>query len=264
MPDFLLHLLPPYFEVWHLLASFLAGFIGEGYATIVGSGGVLIQFTLAAIGLPLAVVVATDIGGSQGADIGIVLASSRKVLSNKKLLFMLALPMFVGGVIGTAFLIYIPVVFLKAVLILGLSVLLIYVLIGKKAEMQAVENVHLSMRHYPFIFTLMFILGVYGNVSGVGVGTFSRFAYQSILRISFVEGLGLASLIALPPTLFSTVVTAFSGLIAWPHFLVIFVASFISANFMTRHIRKVPEKYLRVLLLTVVSLYLTYLIYSLF
>ncbi|MDO8561655.1 MAG: sulfite exporter TauE/SafE family protein [bacterium] len=252
-----------YFELWHLPIAFFAGLIGEGYATLVGSGGVLIQFSLAILGLPLAVIVATDIGGSQGADLGIIAASSRKMLNNKKLLFMLALPVFFGGVIGTMFLIYISVLLLKAVLIIGLSALLIYVLIGKKAEMQAFENINLNWQRYPLIFVVMFVLGVYGNVSGVGVGTFNRFAYVSLLRVGFVESLGLTSLIALPATLFSTIVTGMSGLIAWPYFIAIFIGSFIGANFVSRHVRKVPERYLRLLLISIITLYLAYLVISL-
>lgn len=262
--DFFAQSIPPYFESWHLLVAFLAGLIGEGYATLVGSGGVLIQFALATLGLPLAVVVATDIGGSQGADLGIIVASSRKMLNNKKLLFMLALPVFVGGIIGTLFLIYIPIVLLKAVLIIGLLLLMMYVLIGKKAELQAFENINLGWDRYPVIFVVMLVLGVYGNVSGVGVGTFNRFAYVSLLRVGFVESLGLTSLIALPATLFSTIVTGMSGMIAWPYFATIFIGSFLGANFVARHVRKVSEKYLRTLLLTVVILYLVYLVYSLF
>jgi uncharacterized protein len=250
-------------EISHLLASFFAGLVGEGYATIVGSGGVLIQFVLATLGLPLAVVVATDIGGSQGADLGIIAASSRKILQNKKTLLMLAAPVFIGGVVGTLFLIYIPVTLLKLVLIVGLSMLLVYILIGKKAEIQAFENINLSFARYSLVFLVMFVLGVYGNISGVGSGTFNRFAYLSLLRVSFVESLGLTSLIALPATLFSTVVTAMSGLIAWPYFLAIFVGSFIGANFMARHARKVPENYLRALLIVVIVLYLAYLVYGL-
>jgi uncharacterized protein len=218
---------------------------------------------LATLGLPLAVVVATDIGGSQGADLGIIAASSRKILQNKKTLLMLAAPVFIGGVVGTLFLIYIPVTLLKLVLIVGLSMLLVYILIGKKAEIQAFENINLSFARYSLVFLVMFVLGVYGNISGVGSGTFNRFAYLSLLRVSFVESLGLTSLIALPATLFSTVVTAMSGLIAWPYFLAIFVGSFIGANFMARHARKVPENYLRALLIVVIVLYLAYLVYGL-
>ena len=33
----------------HLVVVFFAGLIGEGYATVIGSGGVLIQFVLAAL-----------------------------------------------------------------------------------------------------------------------------------------------------------------------------------------------------------------------
>src|SRR3989344_4934066 len=100
----------------HLVVVFFAGLIGEGYATIIGSGGVLIQFVLAALGLPLAVVVATDIGGSQGAELGVIAASKKNIWNNRKALLLLATPLLVGGVVGTLFLIYIPVLLLKVVL----------------------------------------------------------------------------------------------------------------------------------------------------
>lgn len=256
-------LIPSYFELWHLPIVFLAGLIGEGYATIVGSGGVLIQFVLAAIGLPLAVVVATDIGGSQGADLGIIAASSRNIWNNKKLLLLLATPVFIGGIIGTIFLIYIPVTLLKIVLIVGLALLLVWMFIGKKAELQTFESLDISMQKYPLIFLAMFVLGVYGNVSGVGVGTFQKFAFLSLLRVSFIESLGISSIVALPAGIFSIIATGISGLIAWPYFFVIMLGSFIGANFVARHVQKVPEKYLRILLVAIICLYLTYLVLSL-
>ena len=244
----------------HLVVVFFAGLIGEGYATVIGSGGVLIQFVLAALGLPLAMVVATDIGGSQGANLGIITASSRGIWNNKKVLLLLAAPVFIGGIVGTIFLIYIPLYVLKIVLIVGLTVLLVYMLIGRKAELQAFEQLHISGRQYPFIFLIMFVLGVYGNVSGVGSGTFQKFAFLSMLRISFIESLGIDSIIALPAGTFSIIVTGMAGLIVWPYFFAILIGAFIGGHFVARHIRKVPEKYLRALLITLILLYLAYLI----
>jgi uncharacterized membrane protein YfcA len=252
----------PYFELWHLPVVFIAGLVGEGYATIVGSGGVLIQFVLASLGVPLAVVVATDIGGSQGADLGIIAASSRDIWRNKKVLALLAAPSLLGGIIGTVFLIHIPVIVLKVVLITGLALLLVYVLIGKKAELQTFESIHMNMRRYPVVFLVMFALGVYANVSGVGSGTFSKFAFLSLLRVSFVDSLGITGIVALPAGIFSIIATGMSGLIAWPYFIMIFIGSFIGANFVARHVSKVPEKYLRALLLVIISLYLVYLVSS--
>ena len=249
--------------MWHLPLTFLAGLIGEGYATVIGSGGVLIQFALATLGLPLATVVATDIGGAQGADWGIIVASARSIWNNKKMLAMLTFPTLLGGITGTTFLVYIPVTLLKIVLIVGLSTLFTYVLIGKKAELVAFESLEIRPKKYPLIFLVMLVLGVYGNVSGVGSGTFAKFAYLSLLRISFVESLGIASIIALPATIYSVVITGWSGFIAWPYFLMIFIGAFLGANFVARHVRTIPERYLRSLLLVVISLYLLYLIASL-
>ncbi len=238
--------------------------VGEGYATVIGSGGVLIQFTLAALGLPLATVVATDIGAAQGADWGILVATKRSVWKNKRTLLMLAAPTTLGGIVGTTFLISIPLMLLKIVLIIGLSALLAYVLVGPKTELAAFENIEISARQYPLIFTVMFVLGVYGNVSGVGVGTFAKFAYLSLLRISFVESLGIASIIALPAAVYSVIVTGISGLIAWSYFAMIFIGAFLGANFVAKHVRKIPEAYLRGLLLVVITLYLLYLVANLF
>lgn len=252
----------PYFALWHVPVVFLAGLVGEGYATIIGSGGVLIQFVLVTLGLPLAVVVATDIGGSQGADLGIIAASSGGIWKNRKVLFLLAFPLLIGGIIGTIFLIYIPVALLKLVLIVGLVLLLPYLIAGKKKELQAFAGLDISARQYPLVFLVMLVLGIYGNVSGVGSGTFQKFAFLSLLRVSFVESLGISSIITLPAGIFSIVATGMSGLIAWPYFVMILVGSFIGGNVVARHVRKIPEQYLRALLITIISLYLIYLVVS--
>jgi uncharacterized membrane protein YfcA len=256
---------PTYFHLWHLPAIFAAGLIGEGYATVIGSGGVLIQFVLASLGLPMTNVVATDLAGCMGADAGIIITSTspQKVWKKKKLLFLLATPLALGGMTGTVFLIYIPAVLLKCILIAGLSLLLLHILSSKQSALRTLDDFHIDLKQAPVLFILLFILGIYGNVSGVGSGTFMKLVFISLLRVSFVDSLGIGSMISLPASLFSLIATAMAGLIVWPYCLTLWVGTFIGGRYGTKFARKVPDRYLYGLLILVVSLYLVWLLASL-
>lgn len=263
MYDFLYSLLPPYFEVWHLPLVFLVGVIAEGYGTVVGSGGILIQFVLASLGMPLTSVVATDIAGAMGANVGVIAALPRNIWSNRKLLILLAVPLLLGGVIGTLFLIYIPVSIFRYILIAALVFLLVNMFLKKQTILQPIASLNIDLRHYPLLFGWMCVLGVYGNMIGVGVGTFKKLSFVSLFRLSFADSLGMSNIIDLPAALFSFGATAFLGLIAWPYMLVLWLGTFLGAHHVTRYIRKIPNRYLNAALILITLLYLVYLLVSL-
>lgn len=260
MVETLQQFVPDYFELWHLPLVFLAGLIGEGYGTMVGSGGILIQFVLAALGMPLSSVVATDLAGSMGANVGVLVSSPRSIWRNPKLLIVLALPLLLGGIVGTLFLIYIPLGLLRYIIGAGLFILLVYLFLNKAKSTQVAEQIKLQRRTYPLLFAVLSILGVYGNVSGVGVGTFMRVVFISWFRLSFVDSLGIGNIIFLPAALFSLGVTAITGLIAWPYLLTLAIGTFLGGKYATKYIRKIPNVYLRRLLIGVASVYLVYLL----
>ncbi|MBI2355890.1 MAG: sulfite exporter TauE/SafE family protein [Candidatus Doudnabacteria bacterium] len=252
--------LPDYFRAWHLVVVFFAGLIGEGYGTMVGGGGVVIQFVLATLGMPLASVVATDLAGSMGASIGVITATPKKVWSNKKLLFVLGLPLFIGGIIGTAFLIKIPVELLKYVIIAGLTLLLLYVLFSKPSLLRSLETLQISKKQHPLIFFTQILQGIYGNVSGVGSGTFERISFIALLRISVADSIGVINIIGLPTVIFSFVATAIAGFIVWPYLITLWVGTFIGGRYAAKYIRIIPDKYLRALLVVLAIIYIVYLL----
>src|SRR5262249_22589179 len=99
--------------------------------------------------------------------------------------------------------------------------------------------------------------------SGVGVGTFQRLAFVSILRLKFVDGMGIGNLIVIPGTLFLFVVAAIAGLLIWPYVIALWLGTFIGARHATKFVHRIPDTYLRTLLVVIVMLYLSYLILSL-
>ena len=256
---------PPYFKLWHLPVVFLAGLIGQGYGTIVGGAGVLIQLTLTTLGLPLASVVATDLAGCWGAAIGVMSASLpiKTAWRKRKLLLLLALPILLGGILGTFFLMHTSTVLLSYVLIIGLSLLLVHVLRQKKTAVRTAEEFHFDMRHYPLIFVILFVMGVYENVSGVGSGAFLRLIFISFFHVSVVDGLGIGNFIYMPSGLYFLAATAWAGLIVWPYCVALWFGTYIGGRYATLFARKIPNHYLRWLLIAVVSAYLVWLIISL-
>ena len=254
--------LPTYFQTWHLPVVFLAGMIGEGYAVLIGSGGILIQFVLLSLGMPLPVVIATDIAGCLGTSGGVITASPKHIWANKKLLWILGIPFTIGGIIGTIFLTKISAYLLTYILIIGLIILLGYMVFGKKVITQPVHEVNVKPKQVSLISGVMATLGVYTNVSGVGSGTFMKVVFSNLLRLTVADGIGISQIIFLPATIFSFILTAIVGLIAWPYLITLWVGTFIGSHLMAKQIRKIPDIYLRFMLSILTLTYLIYLIWS--
>ena len=212
--------------------------------------------------VPLPIVIATDIAGGLGSGLGVITALPPELFSNKKLIIMLGVPLFIGGIIGTIFLTKISAFALSLLLIIAISFLLLYMLFQKKHKTQNLAKLELTKKQYPLLSSIMLVLGVYSNVSGVGGGTFQKIAYTSILRIKVVDGIGINGVIYLPPTIFSLIVTGIAGLIAWPYLITLWVGTFIGSHFVAKHVSKIDDKYLRKLLMVLAFLYLIYLVWS--
>jgi len=258
----IVHLIPSYFHLWHLPIVFLAGMIGEGYAVLIGSGGILIQFALLSLGLPLPVVIATDLSGCLGTSVGVISASPKYIWTNKKLLIAVTLPFFIGGIIGTIFLTKISPLLLTYILIAGLFLLLLNMAFGKKIVTKPIHEVDVKLKHLPLISGALATLGIYTNVSGVGSGTFVKVIFSNLLNLSVADGIGISEIMYVPATIFSFVVTAIVGLIAWPYLITLWVGTFIGSHLVAKQIRKIPDIYLQVSLAILALVYLCYLIWS--
>lgn len=244
-------------QLWHLPLLFLTGLIAESYGTVVGSGGVLIQFVLTALGLPLNMVVANDIAGAIGSSVGVLAASKHKPVKNNKLVLLLAIPFFIGGIIGTLVLINVPTVLLKSLLVIGMIVLLLVMFTGDTAASRSTHSLYIPPRFYPGIVLVMILLGAQSTASGVGSGTFQKIALLGILRLTFADSLLLNNLVSLPAGIFFLILTAYSGLLVWPYVVSLWLGTFIAGVYATHFVHRVPDRYLRWLLVSITIVYLT-------
>jgi uncharacterized membrane protein YfcA len=251
-------ILPSYFEWWHIPVIFSAGLIGESYGSVVGGGSIVMISTQTFLGVPLQSAIATDNAAALGTEAGILSETHRKVRKNKRLILWMFIPIALGGVLGTAFLLTAPTDIIKYLMITAVMYLLFHSYVLKSR----VQPHHLEKLKWPLLFVFLFLIGLYNNFIGVGEGTFSKIALMMILGLTFIESHGLKTVAMVPIRIYSLVITGLAGLIIWPYLLTLWVGTFFAGKYSTKLMKKVPEQYFKPALTAVSLLFVGYLVFS--
>lgn len=248
-------LFPAYFEWWHIPLIFLAGLIGEGYGSLIGGGSIMMQSVQIFLGAPVHSAIATDNAAALGTEAGILSETRDKVAQNKKLIIWMFVPIALGGVIGTVFLLTVPVTVIKYLMIGAVA----YILFHSYYLKNKVKPNTLNRWKYPVLFVFLFLIGLYNNFIGIGEGTFSKIALMSVLGLTFVESHGLKTVAMVPIRLYSLVVTGIAGLIVWPYLVTFWCSNFIAGKYSTKLVKRVPEAYLKPALTFIGVVFVVYL-----
>ena len=249
--------LPPYFHLWHIPFLFLAGLVGESFGTIVGGGSIVTMPALLLTGLPLQAAIATDNAASLGTEVGILHETRQKVMANKRWVLILAIPLTLGGVIGTWLLLTVPGTVIRYLMAATVIFIVAHSYVAKKPD----PTKSVSKKSYALIMAFLFLIGIYSNFMAAGEGAFSRIGLMSILGWSFMQIQGIKATATMPSRIYSLVVTGIVGLIVWPYLLTMWCSNFLAGKYVTKFVKHVPDKYMRSVL-TVVSL--AFVIYLLF
>lgn len=249
-------LLPETFQWWHMLFLFAASLCGESFGTLIGGGSLVTQPALLMTGLPLNTVIATDHAGQLGAEAGIISETKREIRSRWRLILLMSLPIVLGGTLGVHLLINSAVAIIKPIMITVLLLLLVHGFFLKGR----LKFLGLRRWRYPFLFVFLFIIGVYTSFIGVGEGTFFRLGIMLLMGLSFMQSHGLRAAAVLPISFYVLVVAGAAGLIAWPYLLAMWAGGFLASRYVTRHMRKIPERYTLPSMTGLSLLFITYLI----
>ena len=249
--------LPAYFHLWNIPFIFMAGLVGESFGALVGGGSIVTMPALLLIGLPLQSAIATDNAGSLGTEAGILSETYQKVIANKKLVLLMAVPLTLGGIIGTWLLLTVSGTIIKYLMASTIAFIVGHSYLSKnKPDPKAI-----SKSSYALLMAFLFLIGLYSNFMAAGEGTFSRIGIMSILGLSFIQSQGLKATATMPSRIYSLIVTGLAGLIVWPYLLTFWCSNFIAGKYATKFVKRVPDKHLK-LALTVVSI--GFIIYLLF
>jgi uncharacterized membrane protein YfcA len=242
-------MLPHYFHLWQLPVVFLASLIGESWGSLIGSGSIVTLPALLLSGVPLQHAIATDNTQSIGTELGIVSETRQKVRDNWRLVLIIMIPMFLGGILGTWLLIHASITILKYVLAVAITFTMIHAYVGRKKG----KAKHITITNYILLVIVLFIVGVYSNSVAAGEGTIGKLTLMSILGLSFMQSQGIKAAASIPSRLYMLVVGAIYGLIVWPYLFAMGAGGFIAGKYATRFASHLPDKLMKVLL-TVVSI----------
>ncbi len=201
-----------YIIVLLCLAAFFAGFIDA----VVGGGG-LIQTPMGLILLPN-LPVSTVVGSLKiPAFSGTSFAAYqylKKVDMNWKLLSIMMLLAFPSAFLGSTLLTYVSNDFMKPILLVVLSFLVIYTYAKKNFGQQIEKNIS-PKRQLINAVSISFIVGLYDGFIGPGTGSFLVVAFIAIMGFDFLHASANAKMVNLATNFGSICLFFIKGKIIW-------------------------------------------------
>ncbi len=243
-------------ELWHFVVIFFAGLIGESIGALVGGGSVFTLPALLLTGMPLQSAIATDNAGSLGTEAGIISETKSKVLANKKMVLVMAIPLTLGGILGTHLLLTISADVIKYLMAVTVIIVVAHAYLSRKPDPKNV-----SKFNYVLLMGFLFLIGIYANFLAAGEGTFSRIGMMSLLGMTFVQSTAIKATATMPARIYSLIVTGFAGLIVWPYLLTFWSANFLAGKYATKFAKKIPDLYMRILLTFISIVFVIYLLF---
>ena len=194
------------------LAAFAAGFIDA----IVGGGG-LIQTPVGLIllpSLPVATVIGTlKVPAFSGTSFA-AFQYLKKVDLNWKLLGIMMLLAFPSAFLGSTLLTYVSNDFMKPLLLVVLSFLVIYTYAKKNFGQQIEKNIS-AQRQLLNAVAISFVVGLYDGFIGPGTGSFLVVAFIAIMGFDFLHASANAKMVNLATNFGSICLFMLKGKIIW-------------------------------------------------
>lgn len=194
------------------LAAFAAGFIDA----IVGGGG-LIQTPVGLIllpSLPVATVIGTlKVPAFSGTSFA-AFQYLKKVDLNWKLLGIMMLLAFPSAFLGSTLLTYVSNDFMKPLLLVVLSFLVIYTYAKKNFGQQIEKNISHKRQLFNAV-AISFVVGLYDGFIGPGTGSFLVVAFIAIMGFDFLHASANAKMVNLATNFGSICLFMLKGKIIW-------------------------------------------------
>ncbi len=194
------------------IAAFLAGFIDA----IVGGGG-LIQTPMGLIllpNLPVASVIGSLKIPSFSGTFFAAIQYLKKVEMNWKLLIIMMTLAVPSAFLGSTLLTYVSNDFMKPLLLVVLSLLVVYTY-AKKNFGQHTDKSHSTKQQILYAVLISFFIGFYDGFIGPGTGSFLVLAFITLLGFDFLQASANAKMVNLATNFGSICLFAIKGKIIW-------------------------------------------------
>lgn len=229
--------------------AFLAGFVDS-----IGGGGGLISIPAYLIaGLPAHETIYTN---RLSACLGTITATIRYCKNNYidyHLALVGVITAAIGGLMGANFAILVDEFIFKALLIILLPLLAMYVLLKKDLEPKNVAPIS-RIKQYIIVSISTLFIGMYAGFYGPCSGTFLLLVYTAFAKMNILKAEGTAKLVNMTADICSLAVFLFNGLVLIPLGLAAAVFS-IAGNYVGAGIAmKNGNKIIRIVILSVLGI----------
>ncbi len=194
------------------LAAFVAGFVDA----IVGGGG-LIQTPMGLVllpNLPVSTVVGTLKVPAFSGTFFAAIQYLKKIEMNWKLLIIMMVLAFPSAYAGSTLLTYVSNDFMKPLLLVVLSLLVVYTYVKKNFGEHA-DKSHSPAQQILYAVLISFIIGFYDGFIGPGTGSFLVLAFITLLGFDFLQASANAKMVNLATNFGSIVLFISKGKIIW-------------------------------------------------
>lgn len=194
------------------LAAFVAGFVDA----IVGGGG-LIQTPMGLIALPnlpVANVIGTLKIPSFSGTFFAAFQYLKKIKMDWKLLIIMMLLAVPSAFLGSTLLTYVSNDFMKPLLLVVLSLLVIYTYVKKNFGQHALTT-HSKSQQLFYAIVISFFIGFYDGFIGPGTGSFLVVAFITVLGFDFLQASANAKMVNLATNFGSICLFVIKGKIIW-------------------------------------------------
>lgn len=249
------------FQLWHLPIIFLAWFFWELYGSVVWWWSILMQWVMIQLWLPIQNAIAVDNAAAIWTELWVIKESRENIKKHKKLIIFMFFPLFLWWIIWTYLLLEVNAIVIKNLIVIFISLLLIYQFIPKQKINKKISEKSIKIIKYFFLWWFLVLLWLYNNFIWIWEWAFSRIALISILWMSFIWTMWIKTTALLPIRIYSLIITLSSWLIFLPYLLTLWIATFLWWMYWVRFAKKIPEKYLKKLLISIIIFYLIYLLF---
>lgn len=231
-----------------LVFSLLGGLMGGQ----VGGGGLLTLPILLFIGVnPL-----IALGTNRTSGIFLNLIAASRFYRHKKVAFrhylFLGLLSFIGGIVGTFIVLFLPIdeTLLKKVLIAVLFLIFLLVLFNKEMGLQ--DGVfHFSRKHYFFIGLSVFIISIYGGMFGVAMTTMFTILF-AMNRQSYIQSMSHSLFLSMIVSVISAAIFLFHNQIDYYYAFIQIIGGGVGAFYGSKMALKKGNIWLRNLIFIII------------
>lgn len=241
-----------------VFANIFAGFIGGQ----VGGSGMITLPVLLFLGLSTSSAIAT----MKFSDIFTNLSAAIQYLKKKKFQLknavVFGIVCAIGGVIGAYITITINETLLKQIIIGAILALLIFTIFKKEAGLKDRKYI-IKRKHLFLLIPVLFVIGIYGGAIGMATPTFLAFFF--ILQgQSFTQSMGMAVFIGFLISVGSVIMFLLDGTIVFMYAIPQAIASAIGAYLGSHYAIKRGNTWVKILFISVASVFLIKLILETF